>query len=92
MSLPIAVLASGRGSNLQAILNAIGNGSLDAQVVLVLSDKANAKALERAKNEGIPAYHVDPKAFGCLLYTSCQPVTLEVVGSNPICVVSFLPR
>ena len=63
MSLPIAVLASGRGSNLQAILDAIKSGALDAQVVVVLSDKPNAKALERAAAEGIPAYHVDPKAY-----------------------------
>lgn len=63
MSLPIAVLASGRGSNLQAILDAIKAQTLAAQVVVVLSDKADAKALDRAKEEGISAFHINPKAF-----------------------------
>ena len=63
MGIGIAVLASGRGSNLQAIINAIQAVKLDVHVALVLSDKKEAKALDLAKNEGIPAIHVDPKAF-----------------------------
>ena len=47
MSIRIAVLASGRGSNLQAILDAIARGALDAQVVGVFSDKPGAAALQR---------------------------------------------
>lgn len=59
----IGVLASGRGSNLQAILDEIDSGKLAAEVALVLSDKADAFALERARNKGIPAFYVDPKEF-----------------------------
>ncbi len=47
MTLRLAVLASGRGSNLQAILDAIAAGTLDAQVVGVFSDKPDAQALQR---------------------------------------------
>jgi phosphoribosylglycinamide formyltransferase-1 len=47
----IAVLASGRGSNLQAILAAIGAGQLDAEVVAVLSDKPEAPALQHVAAE-----------------------------------------
>ncbi|HBK46270.1 MAG TPA: phosphoribosylglycinamide formyltransferase [Xanthomonadaceae bacterium] len=47
MSVRIAVLASGRGSNLQAILDAIAAGTLDADVVGVFSDRANAAALDK---------------------------------------------
>ena len=47
MSIRLAVLASGRGSNLQAILDAIAAGTLDAQIVGVFSDKPNAAALQR---------------------------------------------
>lgn len=47
MTLRLAVLASGRGSNLQAILDAIAAGKLDAQVVGVFSDKPDAQALQR---------------------------------------------
>ena len=58
--LQLAVLASGRGSNLQAILEAIQEGQLQAKVNVVISDKSEALALGRAREQGIP----------CLLYTS----------------------
>ena len=51
----VAALASGNGSNLQAILDAAKDPSYPAQVVLVLSNKSDAFALERAKNAGVPA-------------------------------------
>lgn len=63
MGIRIAVLASGRGSNLLAILQAVQDGTIDGEVAVVLSDKANAMALEHAKKAGIPAYHVNPKNF-----------------------------
>lgn len=59
----IGVLASGRGTNLQAIINAIESGVLTAQIGVVISDKKDAKALERARDRNIPAVSVDPKAY-----------------------------
>ena len=59
----IAVLASGRGSNLQAILGAIADGSLDAEVAGVFSDRADAFALQRARDAGVHAEALRPKAF-----------------------------
>ncbi len=59
----IGVLASGRGTNLQAIINAIETGVLTAQIGVVISDKKDAKALERARDRNIPAVSVDPKAY-----------------------------
>ncbi len=58
----VGVLASGRGSNLQAIIDASESGILKgkAEVVVVMSDKADAYALERAKRHGIPGLFVDP--------------------------------
>jgi phosphoribosylglycinamide formyltransferase-1 len=61
--LTIGVLASGRGSNLQAILNAIQTGSLMARIGVVLSDKKDAKALERARTHNVPALFLDPRAY-----------------------------
>ncbi|KIQ97061.1 phosphoribosylglycinamide formyltransferase [Lysobacter sp. A03] len=61
--LRIAVLASGRGTNLQAILDAIAAGALDAQVVGVFSDRRRAPVLERAERAGIRAVSVQPKLF-----------------------------
>lgn len=57
----IGVLVSGRGSNLQAVIDNIGNGSLSAEVAVVISDQADAFALERARKHGIPAVHVSAK-------------------------------
>ena len=59
----IAVLASGRGSNLQALMDAIAGGTLAAEIVGVFSDRAKAVALQRARDAGIPARALSPKAF-----------------------------
>lgn len=56
----LAVLISGEGSNLQAIIDAIDAGTLDAHIEIVISNKANAKGLNRATRAGIPAVVVPP--------------------------------
>ncbi|MFZ5754040.1 MAG: phosphoribosylglycinamide formyltransferase [Bacillota bacterium] len=61
--LRLAVLASGRGSNLQALLDASERGQMNASVVVVISDKEKAQALERARKHGIPALWVNPRDF-----------------------------
>jgi phosphoribosylglycinamide formyltransferase-1 len=58
--LKLGVLASGRGSNLQAIIDASEAGRIDARVVTVVSDVAHAYALERARAHGIDAAFIDP--------------------------------
>jgi len=67
MTLRLVVLASGRGSNLQAVLDAIAAGSLDARVAAVLSDRPNAFALERARAAGVRAECVRPREFATRL-------------------------
>jgi len=59
----LAVLASGRGSNLQAIIDAIHSGRLDATIGIVIANRRDAVALERAAAAGIETRFVDPKAF-----------------------------
>lgn len=61
--LRLGVLASGRGSNLQAIMDAIDAGRLPAAVAVVISDNPQARALERARVRGIPAAALSPAAF-----------------------------
>ncbi len=58
--LRLGVLVSGRGSNLQAILDAIDAGRCPARVVVVVSDRPGATALDRARRAGAEAVHVDP--------------------------------
>ena len=61
----IAVLVSGGGTNLQAILDAAGRGEIpDGEVTLVISDRPGAYALERAEKAGIPALEINRKACG----------------------------
>ena len=55
MTARLVVLASGNGSNLQAILDACSSGALPARVAAVISDKPQAYALERARQAGVPA-------------------------------------
>jgi len=59
----IAVLVSGRGSNLQAIIDSIENKYLRAQISVVISDIGDAYALIRARTHGINAVHIDPAKF-----------------------------
>ena len=59
----LAVLASGAGTNLQALIDAIAAGELPATIVGVFSDKAKAVALDRARAAGVPATVLSPKAF-----------------------------
>ncbi len=59
----IAVLVSGRGSNLQAIIDSIGSGYLKARISVVISDVGDAYALLRAKKHGIDAVFVNPENF-----------------------------
>src|SRR5215207_7472617 len=54
----VVVMASGTGSNLQAILDACSAGELYAEVVAVVSDNDNAYALKRAADAGVPSVHV----------------------------------
>lgn len=61
--LRLGILASGRGSNLQAIIDAVEAGSLHARIALVLSNKREAQALERARRHGLPEVFLDPKPF-----------------------------
>ena len=59
-----AVMASGNGTNLQAIIKALKTKQIKASLKLVLSDKAGAFALERARKAGVPAVvALDPKQF-----------------------------
>ena len=62
--LKLAVLVSGGGTNLQAIIDAIGTGVItNAKIDVVISNNANAYALERAKNHGIEGMCISPKAY-----------------------------
>ena len=59
----LAILASGAGTNLQALIDAIASGELAAEIVGVFSDKAKSPALQRARDAGLPAIALSPKSY-----------------------------
>ena len=59
----LGVLCSGRGSDLQSIIDAIADGKLNAEIAIVLTDKPNVMALERAQKAGIKNLCIDRKQF-----------------------------
>lgn len=61
--LKISVLVSGSGTNLQAIIDQVAMGKLPVTIACVISNKGDAYALERAKQHGIPALHLDHRLF-----------------------------
>ncbi len=74
MSINLAVFASGSGTTLQAIINSIESKKLDAKISVVVSNKPDAYALQRAQKAGIPTYvisskgkeNIDNELFECL--------------------------
>lgn len=59
----LGVLASGRGSNFQAIIDSIERGDLNAEIRILITDKPDAYAIERAKKHNIKHLYVNPKEF-----------------------------
>ena len=63
MNRRLAVLISGRGSNLQSIIDAIGGGELDATIAAVVSNRSDAAGLLRAREAGVEALCLDPRDY-----------------------------
>jgi phosphoribosylglycinamide formyltransferase-1 len=63
MTRRIAVLASGRGSNFQAVLDAISSGRIPARCVALITDNPEAYAIERAQKAGVPVIVLDYASF-----------------------------
>lgn len=83
----LGVLVSGSGTNLQAILDAIAAGRLQAKVGVVVSNVATAKALDRAKAARVPAIVVDHKAFSSR--AAFDAAVVEVLQAHHVDLVVF---
>jgi phosphoribosylglycinamide formyltransferase 1 len=80
--LRLGVLASGRGSNLQALLTAQEEGRLYARVTLVLSDRQDAQALERARRHGVEALFLDPATVKARLPQETETAYVEALRAH----------
>jgi phosphoribosylglycinamide formyltransferase-1 len=101
----IGVLISGEGTNLQAIIDAVARGELKVDIRVVISNKAAARGLERARNHGIPAEVIDHRRFASrddfdrALVASLQTHEVELVVCagfmrlfTPVMVAAFRDR
>jgi phosphoribosylglycinamide formyltransferase-1 len=89
----LGILGSGSGSNMQAILDAIAAGTLDAEIVLVLSDNPDGYILERAKKAGLPTGLIDCRGFKSKFPEESQAetaATLKAAGVDLVCLAGFM--
>ena len=91
MSRRIAVLISGRGSNLQSIIDAIAEHRLDATLAVVVSNRAEAAGLNRAKDAGIEAVHLSPKTYADRdSYDAAIVDVLRARGVDLVCLAGYM--
>lgn len=93
MKTRLAVLGSGSGSNCQSIFNAIDDGRLDAEVVIVLSDNPDAYILERARQRGITTDVLNCQGFKNKFPLETQAALaerLKDLGVDIICLAGFM--
>lgn len=87
----IAVLISGRGSNLQAIIDATRDGHLDARIALVVSNRADADGLTRAQEAGIATLVRDHKAYATRdAYEAVLVEDLKARDVRLVCLAGFM--
>jgi phosphoribosylglycinamide formyltransferase-1 len=91
MSQSLGVLISGRGSNLQAIIDAVAGGRLDARIAVVISNRAEAAGLERARRAGIETLVLSHKAYPDRIgYDRVLASTLKERGVTLVCLAGFM--
>jgi len=85
------VLISGSGTNLQAIIDACAAGEIAGKVAVVISNKEDAFGLERARRAGIPAVHIDPKAFaGAAAYNAAVRFALQTHAVDYVVMAGYM--
>jgi phosphoribosylglycinamide formyltransferase-1 len=87
----IGVLISGRGSNLQALMDAVADGRLHAEIALVISNREQAAGLDRARGAGIEAVVLDHRAYASRdEYDRTLAVELVARGVSLVCLAGFM--
>ncbi|MEE9317872.1 MAG: phosphoribosylglycinamide formyltransferase [Rhodospirillales bacterium] len=91
MTLKIAVLISGRGSNLQALIDAAAEPGWPAGIVLVISNEAEAQGLKRAEKAGIPATVINHRDFdGREPFDQAMTEAIKATGAELVCLAGFM--
>ena len=91
MNRRLAVLVSGRGSNLQSIIDAIASQKLDATLAVVVSNRAGAQGLQRARDARIEAVHVSPRDYSTRdAYDRALAGELQKYDVSLVCLAGFM--
>ena len=89
--LQLAVMISGRGSNLQALIDACADPAYPAEIILVLSNRPAAMGLERAAKAGIPTLIIDHKEFpDRATFDREMTKAMEDAGTELVCLAGFM--
>lgn len=87
----IAILISGRGSNMQKLLEAAAEPDYPAEIVAVISNRPNAAGLEIARAAGVPTHAIDHKTFESrAAFDAALDETLEACGADLVCHAGFM--
>ncbi len=86
----IAVLISGEGGNLQALLDATRTGTLGAEIAVVVSDRAAARGLVRARDAGVPARHLGGKEITREAYDEALSALLAEYSPDLLVLAGFM--
>jgi phosphoribosylglycinamide formyltransferase-1 len=86
----VAVLISGEGSNLQALLDAAHAGKLGAEIVAVVSDRAAARGLVRARDAGVPTRHLGGKGMAREAYDAALATLLKGYAPDLLVLAGFM--
>lgn len=91
MNRRLGVLISGRGSNLQALIDATRNGQLDASIVLVISNRPEAPGLDRARRAGLEAIVIDHRSWRSRdEYDTAIVQALKARGAALVCLAGYM--
>ncbi|HEX5473842.1 MAG TPA: phosphoribosylglycinamide formyltransferase [Vicinamibacterales bacterium] len=86
----VGVLISGRGSNLQALIDATADGRLDARIAVVVSNKADAPGLERARDAGIDTEVIDHRGQSRDAFEQAIVAALTARRVSLVCLAGFM--
>ena len=87
----LGVLISGRGSNLQAIIDAVADGRIPATIAVVISNRAQAAGLQRARDAGIDTLYLNPREYPDRdAYDTAVAAALKARQVDLVCLAGFM--
>jgi len=86
----LGILLSGRGSNFEAIADNVAGGRIPAEIAIVLSNKPNARGLQRAKERGIPADYIPSRGLEREEYDRLTVARLQQAQVDVVCLAGYM--